>query len=214
MRDQLAWAGRGEEGEQPQAPASTVTRPRVPAGGGLTTDGHVLPLRMFHVLHQLLRQVLQLLHLLQSQRSWAPRGAHLKPQQFLQTQGSPPPRAAPGQLLRLLLRWTNSPPISQMLRCDPEGSSLSLPNPGTTQIRGRGDPSTRFAQTPPGSHRQAKTTKRTEATHTAAQVTEAPNTPGHAATPQSMLGHGPPRTRSARDGVRTRAHTPTRPACR
>lgn len=50
-------------------------------------------------------------------------------------------------------------------------------------------------------------TERTEATYTAAQVTEAPNTLGHASTPQSMLGHGPPQKRLARDGVRTHAHT-------
>lgn len=54
-------------------------------GGGLTIDGNILPLRMLHVLHQLLGQLLQLLHLLQSQRSWGPRGAHLKPQHFLHT---------------------------------------------------------------------------------------------------------------------------------
>ena len=40
-------------------------------------DGHVLPLRMLRVLHQLLGQLLQLIHLFQSQRSWGPRGVHL-----------------------------------------------------------------------------------------------------------------------------------------
>lgn len=58
----------------------------------------------------------------------------------------------------------------------------------------------------PGSHRQARLTKRTEATHTAAQVTEALNTLGHASTPQRMLGHGPTE-RLARDGVCTHTHT-------
>lgn len=46
----------------------------------------------------------------------------------------------------------------------------------------------------PGSHGQARTTERTEATHTAAEVTEAPNTAGHASMAQSMLRHGPPRS--------------------
>lgn len=47
-----------------------------------------------------------------------------------------------------------------------------------------------------------------EATHTAAaQVMEAPNTPGHASTPQSMLRHGPPGKRWARGPAHPGAHT-------
>lgn len=60
---------------------------------------------------------------------------------------------------------------------------------------------------PLGSHRQAGRTERTEATHTAAQVTEALNTPGHSSTPQSMLRDGPPGKRSAWGPAHPGAHT-------
>lgn len=79
----ISWLRRGVE---PQVPANTVmgeTPQQV--GSGLTIDSHILRLRVFHVLHQLLGQLLKLLYLLQSQRSWGPRGAHLKPQHFLHT---------------------------------------------------------------------------------------------------------------------------------
>lgn len=66
--------------------------------GGLTIHGHILPLRMLHVLHQLLGQLLQLLHLLQSQRSWGPRGAHLKPQHLFHTFSRATPCKKPHQL--------------------------------------------------------------------------------------------------------------------
>lgn len=47
-------------------------------GAGLTIHCHTLPLRVFHVLHQLLGQLFQLFHLLQGQGAWASRRAYLK----------------------------------------------------------------------------------------------------------------------------------------
>lgn len=71
----------GKAGDVEQLPQSVHCR--LSTCQGLVTpatelvDGHVLPLIMFHVLHQLLGQLLQLIHLFQSQKSWGPRGAHL-----------------------------------------------------------------------------------------------------------------------------------------
>lgn len=178
---------------------------------------------MLHVLHQLLRQLLQLLHLFQCQRPRGPSGAHLKSQHFLHalspSQGAPPSKNPP-QLASLLSPrkgWIPPPapsPGFQILRLvgPPKAPQPPSPTPQAPhKSRDEDEPATRFARR----HRQAGTTERTEATHTAAQVTEAPSTPGHASTPQSMLGHGPHGETGARWQVRpTHTHLPVPPAAR
>lgn len=148
----------------------------------------------------------------------APEERTCNPNTFLTlSEGSRPPRTRPSGLTHFLPFKKDQLPSrfpDTQVGWTQKAARPPSPRPSTTQGRGRGRHFHPLCPEPLGSHRQARRTERTQATHTAAQVTEALNTPGHASTPQSMLGHGPREETGTRWRVHphARTHLPVPPA--